>query len=724
MVHRGIKFVHAAVLAVATVLAFLVVSELDERTVLGHRAMLSVDRADGSTSGAGVVRALTEFADRHDTVIARSLPDLEDSEGRRHLYLAVGDRDSAAASWQRDGYPDFGQRVDTEVHPMTALGNRDPRGVYYLIGPGSEAAAVAEFGALGLSVTVAHPLAPSELWSVYTDGPLTDVFLTTALALVTLTGAGVLLSARSYGVLRLHGLSLTGAFLRDLRQLRRSWLISAGLLTVLVAVALGFLNGWARTGLYAAVAVGIAAVLGLTVLAAHAAALALVFRTALPGSLKGEVPVRAVTLTAYAVRIPALLLVVGLVGSVVTAGGDLLERREVWKAYARTGDATGVRITGSVSFDDLPGMERAMGRRLHQADREGKVVMAGRLPLGNLAGADVPGELLVVNEAFLAEQPLHAPDGHRHQPDTHKDATDGKSGESGGGKVRLLVPEALGGSLPRLLERTPSILRPADPGRVPRSDIETRLLRDGQRVFTYTPGDRARDGSGEDRSFVRDPVVLVVPAASGHLTEVNYYAFATRNQLFFPDPADIHDILREDESMRTYIAALLPVKQKAAVATAEAARTFRLQLFELLAGTAVLLITAVGVCAVHTRSHARTVLVRHLVGWPFPATHRTLLAVEAAVLLLLAGWLPARIAWENQELSGYTARGIPPPRPLAEITGTDVVTTAGLAVTSLGVLFCALVLFHRRIVREGIGASRVPVLPRPLRKPSGARSRT
>ncbi|MFJ4770630.1 hypothetical protein ACIP88_16165 [Streptomyces uncialis] len=725
MVHRGIKFVHAAVLAVAAVLAFLVVSELDERTVLGHRAMLSVDRADGSASGEEVVRALTGFADRHGTVIARSLPDLEDSEGRRHLYLAVGDRHSAAASWQRDGYPDFGQRVDTEVHPMTALGNRDPRGVYYLIGPGSEAAAVAEFGALGLSVTVAHPLAPSELWPAYTDGPLTDVLLTTALALVTLTGASVLLSARSYGVLRLHGLSLTGVFLRDLRQLRRSWLISAGLLTVLVAVALGFLNGWARPGLYAAVAVGIAAVLGLTVLAAQAAALALVFRTALPGALKGEVPVRAVTLTAYAVRIPALLLVVGLVGSVVTAGGDLLERREVWKAYARTGDATGVRITGSVSFGDLPEMERAMGRRLHQADREGKVVMAGRLPLRNLAGADLPGELLVVNEAFLAEQPLHAPDGRRHLPGDHKDATDGKSGgTSGGGKVRLLVPVSLGGLLPRLLERTPGILRPADPGRVPRDDIEARPLRDGQRVFTYTPGDLARDGSGEDRSFVRDPVVLVVPAASGHLTEVNYYAFATRNQLFFPDPADIHDILREDESMRTYIAALLPVKQKAAVATAEAARTFRLQLFELLAGTAVLLITAVGVCAVHTRSHARTVLVRHLAGWPFLATHRTLLAVEAAVLLLLAGWLPARTAWENQELSGYTARGIPPPRPLAEITGTDVVTTAGLAAASLGVLLCALVLFHRRIVREGSGASRGPALTRTLRKPPGARSRT
>lgn len=696
MLHRGIKFVHATALAFAALLAFLVVSDLDEGTVLGSRTALRVDESDGSASGEEVVRALGEFAADRGAVIGRELPDLEDSEGRRHLYLAVGDPESDAASWLKDGYPDFSGRIVTEVHPLAELGNRDPRGFYYVFGshaPDTDVAA--EFASLGLRASTAHPLSPPELWSSYAEGPLSDAFLVTALALVTLTGASVLLGAKGYGVLRLQGMSLTGVFLRDLRLLRRFWLIAAGLPTAVVLAWLGVFNGWARLGLYTAVAVGIALVLELIVLAAHAAVLALTFRTGLRAALKGEVPARAVSLAAYAVRIPALLLVVGLLASVVAAGGDLLERRQTWQTYARTGDATGIRITGSVGIDEMPKMERAVGRRIHQADRQGEIIMAGRLWLRDLLPEGVPGELLVVNDSFLAEQPVLAPGGQRYRP--------GKTeGGTGDGKVRLLVPETLGDHVPLLRESTPGILRPENPDRIALSDIETHPMKNGQRIFTYTPGERfGPDGDGLDHSFVRDPVVLVVPNGSDYLTQINYYAFATRNQVIFPDPQDVHDILREDAAMRTYIAALLPVKQKAAAAMSDAARDFRLQLFQLAAGTAVLLITATGVCIVHARKNAQAVFVRHLSGWPFLATHAALLAVEVALAALLAAWLPVRTWSRNQDLAEYTARGIPAPYAPERITGPDLLAAAGLAAVTLGVVLGALTLFHRRIVREG-----------------------
>lgn len=717
MLHRGIKFVHATVLAFAALLAFLVVSDLDEGTVLGSRTALRVDESDGSASGEEVVRALGEFAADRSAVIGRELPDLEDSEGRRHLYLAVGDPRSDAASWLKDGYPDFGGRIVTEVHPMAELGNRDPRGFYYVFGSHApDADVTAEFASLGLRASAGHPLSPPELWSSYADGPLSDAFLVTALALVTLTGASVLLGAKGYGVLRLQGMSLTGVFFRDLRLLRRFWLISAGLLAAVVLACLGVFNGWARLGLYAAVAAGIALVLELIVLAAHAAVLWLTFRTGLRAALKGEVPARAVSLAAYAVRIPALLLVVGLLASVVAAGGDLLERRQTWQTYARTGDATGIRITGSVGIDDMPEMERAVGRRIHQADRQGKIIMAGRLWLRDVLQEEVPGELLVVNDSFLAEQPVLAPGGQRYRPgNTEGDARDGKgdTGDSEGdnrdgkggtrhGKVRLLVPETLSDQVPLLRESTPGILRPEDPDRIALSDIENRPLKNGQRIFTYTPGESlGPDGDDLDRSFVRNPVVLVVPNGSDYLTQIDYYAFATRNQVVFPDPRDVHDILREDAAMRTYIAALLPVRQKAAVAMSEAAHDFRLQLFQLAAGTAVLLITATGVCIVHARRNAQAIFVRHLSGWPFLATHGTLLAVEAALAALLAAWLPVRTWWRNQDIAEYAARGIPAPYPPEEITGPDLLAAAGLAAVTLGVVLGALTLFHRRIVKEG-----------------------
>ncbi|GAA2431944.1 hypothetical protein [Streptomyces macrosporus] len=697
MLHRGVKFVHAAALAFAAMLAFLVVSGLDERMVLGNRAVLFVNESDGSASGEEVVRALTEFAAERGAVIGRELPDLEDSEERRHLYLAVGDPRSAAASWLEDGYPNFGRRTVTEVHPLAELGNRDPRGIYYLFGPRpADRDVVAEFASLGLKTTVGHPLSFSELRTAYADSSLLDAFLITALALVTLTGASVLLNAKAYGVLRLQGASLTEAFLRDLRQLRRFWPTAAGVLTAVVLTSLGIFNGWAHLGLYAAVAAAVAVALGLTALAAHAAVLGFTFRTALPAALKGEVPARAAVLTAYAVRIPALLLIVGLLASVVAAGQDLLERRQAWETYARVGDATGIRITGSVGIDEIPEMERAVGRRLHQADTEGKIIVAGRLWLRELFGKELPGELLVVNEAFLAEQPVLDPDGQRHLPGNRQRES------VGDGPARLLVPEHLAPHLPILRQGVPGILSPGNPERITQSDIETRPMKNGQRIFAYTPGEETnRDGTHTDRSFVRDPVLLVVPNGSDHLTDTNYYAFATRNQVIFPDPRDVHDLLRRDGRMRTYIAALLPVQQKAAAAMREAAYAFRLQLLELAAGLAVLLVTAIGVCIVHARKNAQTIFVRHLGGWSFAATHRVLLATEAAVAVLILAWLPVRTWWENRDLARYAAQGIPAPLPPAEITRLDMAAASGLAAATLGVVLLVLALFHRRIVTAG-----------------------
>ncbi|QIY59067.1 hypothetical protein HEP86_37315 [Streptomyces sp. RPA4-5] len=696
MLHRGIKFVHAAALAFSAMLAFLVVSDLDEKMVLGSRAVLLVDESSGSASGEEVVRTLTEFAAARGAAIGRELPDLEDSEGRRHLYLAVGDPQSAAGSWLKgDGYPRFARQVVTEVHPMAELGNRDPRGTYYLFGlRPADQEVVAEFASLGLKTIVSHPLSFFELRTTYADSLFAGAFLIVALALVTLTGASVLLSAKAYGVLRLHGASFRGAFLRDLRQLRRFWLSAAGVLTAVVLTSLGIFNGWASLGLYAAVAAAVAVMLELLVLATHAAVLGFTFRAPVPAALKGEVPALPASLTAYAVRISALLLTVALLASVAAASEDLLERRQAWETYARVGDATGIRITGSVGIDEIPDMEQTVGRRLHQADKEGQIIMAGRLWLRTLLRKEIPGELLVVNEAFLAEQPVLGPNGRRYLPE----ARQGK----GTGAARLLVPEHLAAHLPLLRQGAPGILSPENPGRITSSDIETRLMKDGQQIFAYTPGEDAnRDGTSADRSFVRDPVLLALPNGSDYLTKVNYLAFATRNQLVFPDPQDVRDIMREDGRMRTYIAALLPVKQRAAVAMREATYSFRLQLLELAAGLAVLLVTAVGVCIIHARKNAQTIFARHLSGWPFAATHRVLLTTEAGVAVLILVWLPARTWWTNQELTRYAARKAPAPWPPAEITGLDVAAAVTLAAITLGVVLLVLNRFHRRIVRAG-----------------------
>lgn len=102
MLHRGMKFFHAAVLAFSAVLAFLFVRELDEDWVLGHSAVVWVNDSDGSARSEQVVRAIESFAAQRGVTVAREVPDLMDPSQRRHLYLATGGRGSDTGSWLTD----------------------------------------------------------------------------------------------------------------------------------------------------------------------------------------------------------------------------------------------------------------------------------------------------------------------------------------------------------------------------------------------------------------------------------------------------------------------------------------------------------------------------------------------------------------------------------------------------------------------------------------------
>ena len=148
-----------------------------------------------------------------------------------------------------------------------------------------------------------------------------------------------------------------------------------------------------------------------------------------------------------------------------------------------------------------------------------------------------------------------------------------------------------------------------------------------------------------------------------------------------------------------------PVGQNAALKLRELVGEFRLQLFNLAVAVAVLLITGVGVCIVHSRKNAQAIFARHISGWTFTATHRPVLALEALLAVLLAVWVPFQVWQQNRELDRYEALGIPPPRAPVEITGLDLGVTGGLVAVEVAAVLLALVVFHRRIVQEGASES-------------------
>ncbi|WPW32495.1 hypothetical protein P6B95_37425 [Streptomyces atratus] len=702
MLHRGIKFAHFAVLVFSAMLAFLFVRGLDEQLVLGSSAQVWVSKSDDSVNGAQVTRAVARFAEEHRVTVARELPDLKRPDRLRHVYLTTGDPKADAASWLTDGYPGFSGHADTEVHPLAEIEQRDPRGLYYVFGaPGAADVLTAELASLGLTASVQYPLASGDLAASFADDGLFWSFGAVALAAVTMTGASVLLSARTYGVLRLQGRSFTGVLLRDLGQLAGFWPVAAGTVTAGVLTFLGLYNGFAWLGLFAGVAGCLAVLLALLVLAAHAAMLALTFKVEVLRALKGELPARTAFLATYLVRVPAVLLALGFAMDVTLAGQHVLARQDNQEVYAKADDAVTIRLNGSWG-GDTDAVVTHVGRWLRKSDAAGEIVVAGRRDLQSVsADSHLPeGEMLVVNETFLAEQPVLDPNGRRYTPMPH----DGKAPEDRA--VRLIVPQSLAPYAADIRATVPDVFGRLDPALRRRVKVETLQARSGQRIFAYNSGNLSPNmaySPDDDRSLVRNPVLVVVPDGSRILTNDAYTTFATQDGIVFPDPGDVlRAMAAHDGELQTYVAAVNPVGQNAAALLRDARNKFWLQLFDLVAAVGVLLITGLGVCVIHARKNADTIFAQHINGWRFASIHRNILAVEGLLAVFLAWWVPIRAWQQNQDLKDITSQGIPAPYPPVHVTALDLATIAGLVAVEFCAVLLALRAFHRRIVKEGV----------------------
>ncbi|WP_121748091.1 hypothetical protein [Streptomyces sp. E2N166] len=705
MLHRGIKFVHAAVLVTSAMMAFLFVRGLDEQLVLGNSAQVWVFASDDSVSGAQVARDIAAFSDEHEVSVAREVPDARNPDGLRHLYLASGGAQSDAASWPHDGYPGFSRHLDTRVHPIADIGQRDPRGFYYVFGsPEAADALVAEFTGLGLRASVQHPLSAGELALAFSGDDLFWTFWVVALAAATTTGASVLLSAKAYGVLRLQGRSVRDLLVRDLGQLAGFWSIAACAVAAGTPALLGVYNGLTWPGLFASVAVTLAGLLVLLVLATHAAALVLVSKVGIPRALKGELPARAALVATYLVRVPALLLALAIAMDVALAGQNVMARQDTQGTYAQAGDAVTIRLNGSLVGEEKEVVTQ-VGRWLRRADAAGEIIVAGRRDLQDVS-SDAPlppGELLVVNETFLARQPVLDPAGRRYTaPPRDKRNPDART-------VRLIVPDSLARHTADIRAGVPDVFGRLAPDVRRNLAVESLRAKDGQRLFGYSPGNLSPNMAhrpDDDRSLVRDPVLVVVPNGSEFLSDDTYTSFASQEGIVFPDPDDALKATAADgNELRTYVTSVRPVGQNAALKLRDAVNDFRLQLFNLVAAVAVLLITGVGVCMIHSRRRAQTIFARHISGWRFTANHRSLLTAEGVLAVFLACWVPLQVWRQNQELAEFTARGIPAPFPAVRTTGTDFAAISALVAVEVCAVLIALGVFHRRIVKEGAADS-------------------
>jgi len=648
-----VKFAHVALLVFSALLAFLIVRAMDEEAILGAPARILVHNFDDAANSTRVVEEVESFADTHDVNVGHEVADLTDPGGRRHLYLAVGDPKAPSGSWLDDGYPGFSRDFSTEVHPLSKMGGSDARGSYLIFGPPQAAEELlAEFEKLGFRGEVSPEPSLFDSVAFFGQGGVLWCFLVVAVAAVMVIGSSVVLNAKAYGVLRLQGKSFAQILSRDMAQLAAFWIRAAAVVAAGVVACLAVYNGLDRLGRFALIAAGLLAALTVPALAAHLLALALTYRTRIAHAIKGEVSASLAMVCAYGIRIPAALLALAIVTSAFTAGRDVAAQQASRDAYAEIGDASTVLLTSDPADRRVEKeLDATVGPWIRRSQSQGKVILAVRSDMAEFApvsGRIPERDVLIVDNGYLAEQTVLDPSGRRLR------------GVSGSGiKAQILVPESLSGDADRFTDWLTDWLKSETEmagGNLKTAQVETLTTRSGQSVFTYGSGMYTGRPS---EALVRDPIIVVVPGSSGIFGNGQYVAYATQAGVIFKDPGDVRAAMSGDSGK--YIVAASPVAQHAADEYQDLVREFRLDLFNVAAALAVLLISAIGTGLIFRRKNAQVLFVRYISGWTFVGAYRSLLALEGALGLALVGW----VAWDTRStinaLRDLKAAGVPLP---------------------------------------------------------------
>ncbi|MFE3457531.1 hypothetical protein ACFXKD_08285 [Nocardiopsis aegyptia] len=682
---RIIVFAHTALLFLAALIAFLLCSGVETTLQLpAERAgsVWIVDN-DGTHDTDEVAATVRRFSEEHGAAVGFVARDTADLAMHTHVYLAAPDPASREAAWLTDGYPTFNPGYSVDVHPLEEFADIGPNGYYFVFGA-PEAAPALEEALAADGLNTAPGSTTTELWHFFAGGHMLNLAVIALLVVASATAAGVLLASRDYAVLRLNGHSYGRILLADLAGIGRLWALLLPAATVAVLALLGLYNGWDQLWFYTRIALACAALLAAAAVAVHALTLALVHATAILPALRGRVPVRGTLAAIYLVRVPVLLLALTLIGTVVATAQTVRDQHTALDLYAEHGDTSHLALSphyGWVDEEDYAALDATVGPWLREADRDGDMVLAIRLAPEQWSGptAGSPGHAaLVVNDTYLAEQRITAPDGSRH---------------GAGDGVRVLLPESLAADQDAVTEDVRAWLDLAS-GDAAAPPVSVLPSADGQTLFTYGSQSSARSPFLPQ---VTDPVVIALPNG-GVLSDTSYADHLTSRATVFPDPSVPMAFRAENPDAARYIIAVETLTTTARHDLDVHRTILRSELFNLVGVGAVLMVTAIGACLVYARTRAQHIFVRHISGWTFAATHRRLLLAEAGIAVAFVGWATgdtlAALAVRNDP-TGYT------PPDLRATTGAEPLYALGIALASLAITVAALVHFHRRIVREG-----------------------
>lgn len=663
-------------LAFASVVAFQLFVAIDEAQPAGTQRAFKVVAVDTPTKGAAT-DAIAQAARELHRTIYKVQPDPHDSTQGRVLFAFVGDDDAFRAHGGYD-YPAFStQATTTRVVPADTLTTEDLRGTYVTdAGADQMPQLLAMLDTAGM--TASDSTVNGVALLVYSAGQanLAGSFAVMAVALGLAVSYSVARNRKVYALKALHGYRRADNIRTELVAASTTFgLGAAGLVAVglpLLGIynhfrqAPAFLRVWAATILVLYVALALLVVLAVVSLP----------RGNIPTVLKGEqVALRNGVLAAGA-QIVVLAIVAATTSAAMTRVDAIHDSLEASSRWSQSDPLYALRLSVSASSHDDQ-LQAGPGLAAVIADMEasGRALLVqyeGQVVSDHTTAGPTGAAPLIVDNGYLARQVVNDAGGGR--------LTDLPAVQN---HFTLLVPTSYQGDPEALLRTYVDYFRDFA-CRVGRGDDQTVacdptgtivFTAPGQDLFTYNGTAFMPAEMQQDAPFLHDPVVVVVPAASGLISPLLYVSYASQDNLFFSDPAALDSDLQQ-HGVRGYFQGIDNAADAVTTSVALAQRELRMDVFSLSLGGAVLVLSSIVMVIVYCDRRKRPMFVALIHGSSFASRHWGYLT--GAVVLSLVGIVIAGLA------GGSLAR----PR--------DVATGMAFVVAQVAVALAAIRIYEAR----------------------------
>ncbi|MGL4340437.1 MAG: hypothetical protein ACRCSP_08475 [Rhodoglobus sp.] len=628
---------------VALILTFQYYATQDRSVPFGTQSAFSITAIPADSGKTDIVNLIERAAQQQSLNIYKVTVDPTDVGNGRYLFAFLGDPAKDADLYPGGRYPSFDPGYSTTVKSSRDITTEDIRGLFWTTGDSSATAVLLNsLRRAGFEATFAQTPNNFLIFRTMDYFAAAPIAVATMFGLILALGYSITYQRKLFTVKAVHGFTRSRTLWGEVLAFSAFFVAAAAILSTVSSLGLMAFN---QANQFSSVASSAFLVMGATYLIAilfQVLLFSAVSTTPQVAFLKGARPLGFLLSLSLLTQIFVLGLSYAVLSHTVSLYLKTSSDQGSVSTWLEASNLVTLRFGGSNTPQDFEKITSSVGRLFAAQESLGQAILAyhPRLPSQQVTGyGPNDGNSLIVNNEYLASQDIRSSSGKRI----------GELPEASG-QIYLLVPERVKSQTEAIVEQYKVFADfqvSLNPNETPKTiSLTTIYTRNGQKIFNYG------STSVMEETSQSDPVIAVMPAGAGVLSDDFYLSAATNGNAIFINPEALIEQLRGSELEQRILS--VDTISDYALASIDLRKS---QIIVYISGIALILLVMMFsssiMALVYCDRNKQALFAKYALGWSFFRTHRHYLAAVLGLgLTVLAG---CGVLGAVNSLAGYTA---------------------------------------------------------------------